>query len=159
MFWRGIVFLLGCAVLPAHAGIYKCTGENGQVAFSDRPCRSGAQQKIELRRTAPTPAAEGGGELSAQALVGAWCEYAVSLTIDGEKDSSDPATWTFNTDGSMTYQSRHIRMLRGRYSFDGEVIDVDNGMIGAWRIHRVTGTGMVLESPLAGYGHWRRGGC
>lgn len=153
--------LIGLVATPAYAGMYKCTNDAGRVEFRDRPCQSGRQQVLNKPAAAPAAAEPSGtGTAGAVSLQGAWCEYAVSLSPDGEKDSSDPATWTFNADGTMTYKSAAFNPpLQSRYRLNGDVIEIDNSLIGSWRIHRSTSSDLVVNGPFGGYGHWRRGGC
>lgn len=157
----GLLVLGVLAAAPAHAATYKCTNGAGRVEFRDRPCQSGSQQLLSKQRAAPAAAqATASGTAPAVSLQGAWCEYAVSLSPNGEQDSSDPATWTFDADGTMSYKSAAFASpLTARYRLNGDVIDIDNSLIGSWRIHRVTPTGLTVSGPFGGYGHWRRGGC
>lgn len=43
--WLGVL-LLACTPLAMHAQVYRCTASNGSVAFQDRPCAQGQQQKM-----------------------------------------------------------------------------------------------------------------
>jgi hypothetical protein len=43
--WFGLL-LLACSPIPAHAQVYRCTARNGSVAYQDRPCAPGEQQKV-----------------------------------------------------------------------------------------------------------------
>lgn len=49
-----LLILLPAMANLAHAEVYKCVGDNGRIAFSDRPCSDGQQTRIA------TPA-DGGG--------------------------------------------------------------------------------------------------
>lgn|SRR5690554_2732726 len=163
-----LVLLLFAVTGPVQAGIYKCTGDNGAVEFRDRPCETGRQEELQvnsLPASAPVPADEEAAASPASPapsvnLQGAWCEFAVSLTPKGEKDHSDPATWTFNADGTMSYRSRRLPIpLQGRYSLTGNLIKIDNDLIGSWRIHQAEASSLIVQGSLGGFGHWRRGGC
>src|SRR5690348_244150 len=43
--WSGAL-LLACFPLAAHAQVYRCTTRTGSVAYQDRPCAPGQQQKV-----------------------------------------------------------------------------------------------------------------
>ena len=54
--WRGavaiklLVFLtVAMAIGVAHANMYRCTGANGAVAFSDRPCLNSKQETVDMK--------------------------------------------------------------------------------------------------------------
>lgn len=50
---RATTWMVGCAlgmlVLPAHAGIFKCTDAAGKQVFSDQPCEGSKRETVELK--------------------------------------------------------------------------------------------------------------
>jgi len=50
---RAATWMVGCAlgmlVLPAHAGIFKCTDAAGKQVFSDQPCEGNKRETVELK--------------------------------------------------------------------------------------------------------------
>ena len=54
------------AALPAHAAIYKCPGEGGQVIFSDRPCGGAAESPECLVEVKPPPTEQPVGKSQAE---------------------------------------------------------------------------------------------
>lgn len=153
-----VALLLG--LTGAHAAVYKCTSASGTVEFRDKPCEPGRGGEIEVKGVAPAgsagSAASGGGTLD-----GAWCEVAVSLEIDGEKDTTAPVQWNFGKD-TVEYTNPlgtiKAPLLRSETGFA-----VDNGMFGGagreWEIVSVKGITAVVRSPVVGYYHFRKGNC
>lgn len=160
---------------PAQAAVYKCTNAAGTVEFKDKPCAPGSGGEITVKGVEPARApgdgdsdADGSGSKrdggGAKKLEGRWCEYAVSLEIDGEKDESTPAEWNFIGDkveykmkgAQMPMQARLQPGEDGSFAVDHPIF---GGVEAEWQIVRVRGGQAVLQSPIVGYYHLRKGGC
>lgn len=173
-----LVFCLVAAFAAgaAPAAVYKCTGANGAVEFRDKPCAPGSGGEITVKGVArsdesPAPAVDGdeagtaprksGGAGDSAQLTGVWCEYAVSMDADGDKDESMPAQWTLTGD-TLEYRAKH-GVIRSKILRDGSSFVLDNGMLGgagrSWNIVSGRGDTLVLHGPIGGYYHLRRGPC
>lgn len=160
------VALLALAA-PAQAAVYKCTNAAGTVEFKDKPCAPGSGGEILVKGMEPARAADDSdssrrGSGNAKKLDGRWCEYAVSLEVDGEKDEGTPAEWNFIGD-KVEYKTRGMQMqARLQPGADGGFA-VDHPIFGGveaeWQIVRVRGGEAVLQSPIIGYYHLRKGSC
>ncbi len=153
----------------AAAAVYKCKNASGATEFKDKPCAPGTGGEIAVKGVAPADQADsgsttGGGKGNAGAVfTGAWCEYAVSLDADGEKDDTMPADWIFSGDtveyrmkrGGSTIKSRIVRNESG--------FTIENDMLGGsergWEIVSQRGGELVVHGPIGGYFHFRRGAC
>jgi hypothetical protein len=151
----------------AAAAVYKCKNASGAIEFKDKPCAPGTGGEIAVKGVAPADppghdsAASGKG--SSATLSGTWCEYAVSMDEDGEKDESMPADWTFSGDtveyrmkrGGGTIKSRIVRSESG--------FAIENDMLGGvnrdWEIVSQRNGELVVHGPIGGYFHFRRGAC
>jgi hypothetical protein len=171
-----------------HAAVYKCKNASGAIEFKDKPCAPGTGGEIAVKgvasadevtaRYAPdADAADDDGDTSVRAdrsdranaagdssvLRGAWCEYAVSVDIDGEKDDSMPASWTFDGDALEYRMKRGGSAIKTRIQRDGPRFRLENEMLGgqehSWEIAAQDSSTVVLRGPLGGYFHLRRGGC
>ncbi len=182
------LFVAAAALLLAadlHAAVYKCRNASGAIEFKDKPCAPGTGGEIAVKGVpsadevtaryaadadgsdddGDTPArdrkASGGGDSSV--LRGAWCEYAVSVDIDGEKDDSMPASWTFDGDALEYRMKRGGSAIKTRIQRDGPRFRLENEMLGgqehSWEIAAQDSSTVVLRGPLGGYFHLRRGGC
>jgi hypothetical protein len=176
-FLFGLVTVL--SAVSAQAAVYKCTNASGTVEFKDKPCPPGAGGEITVKGVARSdetaapqatdeasdadakpkkPASGGGGA----ALTGTWCEYAVSMGVDGEKDESAPAQWTINGD-SLDYRMKNGAVIKSRIIRNGEGFALENGMLGGpgrdWEIVSRNGDTVVLNGPIGGHFHLRRGAC
>lgn len=162
--------MLLCLTATAQAAVYKCTNAAGTVEFKDKPCAPGSGGEITVKGVEPARAPgddgsdAGNSDGSARKLEGRWCEYAVSLEIDGEKDESTPAEWNFLGD-KVEYKIKGAQMptkARLQPGADGSFA-VDHPIFGGveaeWQIIRVRGGEAALKSPIVGYYHLRKGGC
>lgn len=55
MIQRSLVFALLSMAVTAHAGVFKCTGADGRVQFSDTPCKNGEKAEALPNRAPLTP--------------------------------------------------------------------------------------------------------
>ena len=55
MIQRMLTFTLFSLAVTAHAGVFKCTGADGKMQFSDTPCQSGAKTEVLPDRAPITP--------------------------------------------------------------------------------------------------------
>jgi hypothetical protein len=150
----------------AAAAVYKCKNASGAIEFKDKPCAPGTGGEIAIKGVAP--ADQSGHESSGKSgsgatLSGAWCEYAVSMDADGDKDDTMPADWVFSGDtveyrmkrGGGTIKSRIVRKETG--------FAIENGMLGGvdrdWEVMSQRGGELVVLGPIGGYFHFRRGAC
>ena len=166
---------------PVQAAVYKCTNAAGTVEFKDKPCAPGSGGEITVKGVEPARAAGDAGADSdadassnsgasgkrgggAKKLEGRWCEYAVSMEIDGEKDEGTPAEWNFIGD-KVEYKIKGAQVpLQARLQSNAEggfIVDhpVFGGAEAEWQIVRVRGGEAVMQSPIIGYYHLRKGGC
>ncbi len=173
-----LVLLFAAAALSAasaDAAVYKCTGANGAIEFKDKPCPPGSGGEITVKGVArsdeSSAAPAAGGSDDAQragkggdsaVLTGVWCEYAVSMDPDGEKDESSPAQWTITGD-SLEYRMKIGGTLKSKIIRRGASFAIENGMLGGpdrdWEIQSRRGDTIVLNGPIGGYFHLRRGAC
>ncbi len=149
----------------AAAAVYKCKNESGAIEFKDKPCAPGTGGEIAVKGVAPAdpPGHDSRGKGGGTTLSGAWCEYAVSMDADGDKDDTMPADWTFNGD-SVEY-----RMKRGGGTIKSRIVrtesgfTVENEMLGGvnreWQIVSQRDGELVVHGPIGGYFHFRRGAC
>lgn len=158
-----------CLAVPAQAAVYKCTNAADTVEFKDKPCAPGSGGEITVKGMEPARAAGDGGSDGkrgggAKKLEGLWCEYAVSLEIDGEKDEGTPAEWNFNGDkveykvkgAPMPIKARLQQGADGGFAVDHPIF---GGAEAEWQIVRVRGGEAVMQSPVIGYYHLRKGSC
>ncbi|MBL8300342.1 MAG: DUF4124 domain-containing protein [Rhodanobacteraceae bacterium] len=157
---------------PLQAAVYKCTGANGLVEFKDKPCAPGSGSEITVQGVARSDEAaapasadstgKAGGGGGGAALTGTWCEYAVSMGVDGEKDESSPAQWTFTGD-SLEYRMKIGNIIKSRVIRSETGFAIENGMLGGpdreWEIVSRKGDELVLRGPIGGHFHLRRGLC
>ena len=145
--------------VPAQAAVYKCTNAAGTVEFKDKPCAPGSGGEIAVKGM---ERASGGS--GSKKLEGRWCEYAVSLELDGEKDESTPAEWNFIGD-KVEYKVKgmQVPLKAGLKQGEDGGFGVDHPIFGGaeteWQIVQVRGDSAVMQSPIVGYYHLRKGGC
>ena len=167
------------AAAPLHAAVYKCTNASGAVEFKDKPCAPGNGGEITVKgvaRSDETAASAGqnpsntdkgkeagkagGGDVGA--LTGAWCEYAVSMDANGDKDESSPAQWTISGD-SLEYRMKAGGVITSRIIRTATGFAIEHGMLGGpdreWELVSRSGDTLVLHGPVGGYFHLRRGSC
>ncbi len=154
------LFFVGFLTQTTLAEVYKCKTDQG-VKFQDTPCVD--ENKQELVTIKGDNASSSSVELTADSLVGKWCEFATSLEVSGTKDSSAPATWHFKSKDQMSYTYKSMqgkgKERFNQYSFDGSTVDINNSMIGSWEVESFSGSILILSGPYGGYAHLRRGGC
>lgn len=165
----------------AAAAVYKCTNASGAIEFKDKPCAPGTGGEIAVKGVAPAeragrPVSTESGEdgengegadtppsAGAAALSGAWCEYAVSLLADGEKDETMPADWTFSGDTVEYRMKRGGGPIRSRLVQTESGFALENGRLGGgdgkWEIVSRRGGELLVRSPIGGFFHFRRGAC
>ncbi|NVJ59852.1 MAG: DUF4124 domain-containing protein [Gammaproteobacteria bacterium] len=144
----------------ALAEIYKCVDSEGNRSFQDSPCPEETKEEtVQIQTGSESPQRE----FSESLLVGKWCEYAVSLDVDGEKDTSRPATWHFKNKKEMSYtyktKSKPKKEIFNKYSVKDNRININNPYIGNWDVESFRGLTLILAGPLGGYAHLRRGAC
>lgn len=159
----------------AAAAVYKCTSASGATEFKDKPCAPGTGGEIAVKGVAPAepaghPVSTGSGEggdapssAGGAALSGAWCEYAVSLRADGEKDDTMPADWTFGGDTVEYRMKRGGGPIRSRIVHTESGFALENDMLGGgdskWEIVSRRGGELLVRGPIGGFFHFRRGAC
>ena len=80
---RTLIFALLSLALTAHAGVFKCSGADGRMQFSDKPCKSGAKTEVIPDRAPVTPQQQ----LEAQQRAARM--QAESVAIDGLQPASE----------------------------------------------------------------------
>ncbi|TDR42511.1 uncharacterized protein DUF4124 [Tahibacter aquaticus] len=151
----------------AQAAVYKCTSPSGAVEFKDKPCAPGTGGEIAVKGVPGSDGGSskdgpGGSNGSGGGLKGAWCEVSVTSKIDDELDESSPPTqWNFSADSVEVFTPLgplQAPLIRGEGSFA-----VDHPMFGGaereWSIVSQDSKKAVLEGPLGGFYHLRRGAC
>lgn len=163
-----VITAIALLSFDAAAAVYKCKNAGGAIEFKDKPCAPGTGGEIAVKGVAPAEqagrdSATDSGKGGSAMLSGAWCEYAVSMDADGEKDDSMPADWIFSGDtleyrmkrGGGTIKSRVVRKESG--------FAIENDMLGGgdrdWDIVSQRGGELVVHGPIGGYFHFRRGAC
>ncbi|NVJ60928.1 MAG: DUF4124 domain-containing protein [Gammaproteobacteria bacterium] len=170
MKWLIVFASLFYIVNDAHAEIYKCVGPDGLASFQDTPCPDTADETtVTINGNAST-----NGDVSTQdddksiknsfdkrVLVGKWCEFAVSMSRGGTKDTSMPATWHFKNKSQISYtyktQKKPKKEIFNQYTVEEEKITIDN--LGQWRVDTFNGYSLILTGPIGGYFYLRRGAC
>ncbi len=153
------VFLMMCMAMgSAHAEVYKCSLPGGGSEYRDSPCDAGKGGAIEVKGAQ----AKGGAGVGGPS--GDWCEYAVSIDENSEKDTTAAAQWTFSQNqvryrlksAPMASPWMPLKRVEGGFA-------VDHAMFGGvgriWRVVRQNGGAMVVHGPLGGADQCRRGGC
>jgi hypothetical protein len=150
--------LAACAMAgQARAEVYKCSLPGGGSEYRDQPCSPGKGGAVQVK--AGGTASAGGGGLS-----GDWCEYAVSIDENSEKDTTAAAQWTFNGD-QVKYKLKAVprsgpwmplKRVEGGFAVDHALF---GGVGRTWRVVRQSGGAMLVKGPLGGYYHFRRGAC
>ncbi|UXI66975.1 DUF4124 domain-containing protein [Tahibacter amnicola] len=178
---KQVVSAIGLLLLTAtvHAAVFKCTDANGHVEFRDKPCTPGNGGEITVEGV--PPARQPGADLSGRSddeastgsgagtspsssqLTGKWCEYAVSMTRDGEKDTSAPATWTFGNDSAEYAYKGAAGGMKGKLIRNGAQFAVDNPLIGGpdkwWTLVSFASGSAILRGPFGGFYHLRPNSC
>lgn len=174
----------------AQAGVYKCKTASGGVAYQGTPCQGegekmaihgGNDDGIDNPEAAATQVADAGAAVSAvpetrakaeakkdardelggaKAVSGSWCEYAVSMTRTGEKDTSMPASWTFSG-VTMSYQQRGAPAATTMpFHQSGDTLTFKHALFpGDWVIVSQDGGQLLIKGPVGGYYHLRPGHC
>ncbi len=84
MIQRSLVFALLSLAVTAHAGVFKCTGADGRMQFSDTPCKNGEKAEV-LPDRAPRTAQQ---QLEAQQRAARM--LAESAAVDGAQPVPAP---------------------------------------------------------------------
>lgn len=99
-------------------------------------------------------------------LKGKWCEYAVSVGLNGDKDTSRPAIWHFNSKSQMSYtyyysNNSHLKHKEKFHDLELEdnFIKISNKFIGTWKIKSFNNKEMTISGPYGGFGFLKRGDC
>ena len=79
-----LIFTLLSLAVSAHASVFKCTGVDGKMQFSDTPCKSGAKAEVLLDRAPVTQQQQ----LEAQQRAARM--QAESTAIDGAQPAPEP---------------------------------------------------------------------
>lgn len=149
----------------AAAAVYKCKNASGAIEFKDKPCAPGTGGEIAVKGVAPAdPVSSAGGKGGSSAtLSGAWCEYAVSMDAQGEKDDSMPADWVFDGDTVEYRMKRGGGAIKSRIVRNETGFAIENSMLGGidrdWEIVSQRDGELVVHGPIGGYFHFRRGAC
>ena len=111
---------------------------------------------------AGSDSSNGSGGSAGSGLNGAWCEVAITLKVDEELDESSPPTqWNFSVDTVEVVTP--LGALQAPLIRSDSGFAVDHPMFGGagreWGIVSLAGRKAVLEGPLGGFYHLRRGDC
>lgn len=152
----GLLLVVTAMAGEARAEVYRCSLPGGGSEYRDQPCSPGKGGAVQIK---------GGGAASAGGgLSGDWCEYAVSMDEDSEKDATSAAQWTFNGN-QVKYQLKTapmagpwmpLKRVEGGFAVDHALF---GGVGRIWRVVRQSGGAMLVKGPLGGYFHFRRGAC
>jgi len=152
----GLLLVVTAMAGEARAEVYRCSLPGGGSEYRDQPCSPGKGGAIQVKGGA---AASAGGGLS-----GDWCEYAVSIDEDSEKDATSAAQWTFN--GNQVRYKLKAAPMAGPWMPLKRVeggFAVDHALFGGagriWRVVRQSGGTMLVKGPLGGHFHFHRGAC
>jgi Domain of unknown function (DUF4124) len=152
--------LLACG--SAAAAVYKCTNAQGAVEFKDKPCAPGTGGEIAVKGVVPATPADAARGGAGGGLSGSWCEWAVSLDRNGDKDDTAPVNWKFSAD-SVEYTAKGLGTIKARLVRKDGAFAVDHGMFGGlerdWDIVEASAGTAVLHGPIGGYYHLRKGSC
>lgn len=174
-----LLFLLQLSFSEAQATVYKWTDSNGQVHYTNSPPAeesldelqdNGKKKKLVKKAQEQTATEETQQKKIIPIilppkvkLVGTWCEYANSKTLDGEKSNNSEKQWSFTNKDGMTYQDETSQTtISAKYSINGSQLIVsnstDNKLMGTYDILEKEGLLLTLKSS-SGYLFWRRGDC
>ena len=79
-----LIFTLVSLAVSAHAGVFKCTGADGRMQFSDTPCKSGVKAEVLPDRAPLTPQQQFEAQQRAARM------QAESAAIDGAQLAPEP---------------------------------------------------------------------
>lgn len=163
-----LLFALAFFSTAASAKVYKCPSADGGYEYRQVPCDGEGSGEVKIDD--PTVSGRAPAEpdyADAGTLVGDWCEFAVSTTVDSEQ-VLDEIHWYFGPDYVTYVHSRALKpagveppkypLRRSARSFY-----VNDPMFGGddagWDvIGRREGVVMV-EGPMGGILHMRPGRC
>ena len=140
-----------------YSQVYKCVDNKGKVAFRDRPCESGKQEKVEIKVkkiTHSTP-----GKSAANSVIGQWCHFAKSDANQDKLTFIEPVNWTLGVNGVAEQQVVSTKeVITSKYTYSKEQLSFENTDFGQWQIENKSSDRLTLknEKQLA---HWRRGVC
>lgn len=158
----------GLSSAPVSAKVYKCPQANGGHEYRQIPCEGEAGGEVKVvDPTVSGRAPSAPQHADASALLGDWCEFAVSATVDGEK-VLDNIHWYFGTD-YITYVHSLARNIVGtnppKYPLrrQGRFFHVDDPLFGeedaAWEVVGRQDGVILVEGPYGGIMHMRPGRC
>lgn len=167
---RCLLLLVALALLPvlADAKVYKCPRPDGGHEYQQIPCEGEAGAEVSIvDPTVSSRAPAATQDADASALVGDWCEFGVSATVDGEK-VLDNIHWYFGSD-YITYVHSLARNIVGanppKYPLrrQGRYFHVDDPMFGEedapWEVVGRKDGVILVEGPYGGIMHMRPGRC
>jgi hypothetical protein len=166
---RSIACLLLALPCAALAGVYKCPTAEGGYEYRQIACDAEGAGAVEISDpTVPTSRSKAdSGEADASSLQGDWCEFAVSLQPDSEKETSSSTWWYFGSDhitylttGAMWPPGKELPKFPLRRAGDAFYVDHDMFAKGtAWRVHGRQDGAILVRGPYGGYLHLRPGRC
>ncbi len=165
-----LTLVLACMAPCAHAKVYKCPAPGGGHEYRQIPCDNAGSGEVQINDptvSKRTAAAVDPDAADASALVGDWCEFAVSATLDGEQ-VLDNIHWYFGSD-YITYVHSLARNAVGanppKYPLrrEGQYFHVDDPLFGddnaAWEVIGRRDGVIFVEGPYGGIMHMRPGRC
>jgi len=166
---RPLLFLLLLSPGAIFAGVYKCPSANGGYEYRQIACDAEGAGAVEIKDpTVPTSRSRAeSGEADMASLQGDWCEFAVSLEPDSEKETSSSTWWyfggdyiTYLTTGAAWPAGKELPKLPMRRASDRFYVDHELFAKGsAWRVHGRLDGAILLRGPYGGYLHLRPGRC
>lgn len=157
-----LLFTMTCLMLAslAQAEVYKCTDTAGEVVFQGEPCRSGNEEKVDMRFGEQTTQ-------NVESLVaGTWCEVGKSKVLDGtlQQDNALRKTWTFTESEMVQHINQGQRSDTFTYAIrqhPGSFV-IDHPTFGSgqvnWQVKKLTDKQLVL-SAYGDFTHLKAGEC
>jgi hypothetical protein len=163
-----MLFALAFFSTAASAKVYKCPSASGGYEYRQVPCDGDGSGEVKIDDpTVSGRAPAEPDEADAGALVGDWCEFAVSTTVDSEKHL-DNIHWYFGSDYVTYLPSRAqapVGVERPQFPLRraGRSFYVDHSMFGgadaSWDVVGRREGVMMVEGPMGGVLHLRPGRC
>lgn len=167
---RLLLLYMALGLSPGHASakVYKCPHANGGHEYRQVPCEGEAGGEVTVvDPTVSSRAPSAPQYADASALLGDWCEFAVSTTLDSEKHL-DNIHWYFGSDYITYVHSRAMKPIGvepPKYPVrrHGRFFYVDDPMFGGdrsgWEVVGRQDGVILVEGPVGGILHMRPGRC
>ncbi len=165
-----LALVLACSATAVEAKVYKCPLPGGGHEYRQIACDGEGSGEVEVNDPTVSKRTDdnAGPEVAdASVLVGDWCEFGVSTTLDSER-VDEAFRWYFGPD-YVTYMHSRSMMPAGSeppkfpLRREGAAYYVDDAMFGggdaAWTVVGRRAGVVFVEGPMGGILHMRPGRC